>query len=120
MTPPTCRAPCSNTWAGWVRLDSAASRCTGRRWTWRCSAASTVICTCPGATATIQAREPPTDTRIDQYGSGRIDCMTQDNQEAVHGHAGFAGLHSHEGGAPHWHDEFGEHMFEDLSDAEFA
>ena len=46
--------------------------------------------------------------------------MTQDNQEAVHGHAGFAGLHSHEGGAPHWHDEFGEHMFEDLSDAEFA
>ena len=46
--------------------------------------------------------------------------MTQDNQEAVHGHAGFAGLHSHDGGAPHWHDEFGEHMFEDLSDAEFA
>ena len=46
--------------------------------------------------------------------------MTQDNQEGVHGHAGFAGLHSHDGGAPHWHDEFGEHLFEDLSAEEFA
>jgi ethanolamine utilization protein EutA len=46
--------------------------------------------------------------------------MTQENQEGVHGHAGFAGLHSHDGGAPHWHDEFGEHLFEDLSAEEFA
>ena len=46
--------------------------------------------------------------------------MTQEDRAGVHGHAGFAGLHSHEGGAPHWHDEFGEHMFEDLSDEEFA
>jgi ethanolamine utilization protein EutA len=37
-----------------------------------------------------------------------------------HSHDGFAGLHSHEGGAPHWHDEFGEHLFEDLSAEEFA
>ena len=46
--------------------------------------------------------------------------MTQDNQGGIHSHNGFAGLHSHEGGAPHWHDEFGEHMFEDLSAEEFA
>ena len=46
--------------------------------------------------------------------------MTQDNQESVHSHSGFAGVHSHEGGAPHWHDEFGEHLFEDLSAEEFA
>jgi ethanolamine utilization protein EutA len=46
--------------------------------------------------------------------------MTQDNQNGVHGHSGFAGLHSHDGGAPHWHDEFGEHLFEDLSAEEFA
>lgn len=46
--------------------------------------------------------------------------MTQEDQASVHSHDGFAGLHSHEGGAPHWHDEFGEHMFEAMSDAEFA
>jgi len=38
----------------------------------------------------------------------------------VHSHSGFVGVHSHEGGAPHWHDEFGEHLFEDLSAEEFA
>jgi len=38
-----------------------------------------------------------------------------------HGHeAGFMGLHAHDGGAPHWHDEFGSHMSEDLSEEEFA
>jgi ethanolamine utilization protein EutA len=38
-----------------------------------------------------------------------------------HTHSGsFAGLHTHDGGAPHWHDEFGEHMAEDLSEEEFA
>jgi ethanolamine utilization protein EutA len=46
--------------------------------------------------------------------------MTQENQDGVHSHAGFVGVHSHEGGAPHWHDEFGEHLFEDLSAEEFA
>ena len=46
--------------------------------------------------------------------------MTQESQESVHSHAGFVGVHSHEGGAPHWHDEFGEHLFEDLSAEEFA
>ena len=46
--------------------------------------------------------------------------MTQENQESIHSHAGFVGVHSHEGGAPHWHDEFGEHLFEDLSAEEFA
>jgi ethanolamine utilization protein EutA len=38
-----------------------------------------------------------------------------------HGHSGaFAGLHSHDGGALHWHDEFGEHLAEDLTPEEFA
>jgi len=46
--------------------------------------------------------------------------MTQENQDGVHSHAGFVGVHSHEGGAPHWHDEFGEHLFEDLSAEEYA
>lgn len=46
--------------------------------------------------------------------------MTQEDEKRVHGHEGFAGMHSHDGGAPHWHDEFGEHMFEEMSDAEFA
>src|SRR3954447_21229637 len=49
--------------------------------------------------------------------------MTQESpetKESVHSHSGFVGVHSHEGGAPHWHDEFGEHMFEDLSAEEFA
>src|SRR4029078_2817235 len=81
---------------------------------------STATCTCPGVTATIRPRLPHTAPRTDKPGSGRIDRMTQDNQESVHSHSGFAGLHSHEGGAPHWHDEFGEHMFEDLSAEEFA
>lgn len=30
----------------------------------------------------------------------------------------FAGAHSHDGGAPHWHDEFGTHLSEDLTDEE--
>jgi ethanolamine utilization protein EutA len=39
----------------------------------------------------------------------------------AHTHSGaFAGMHSHDGGALHWHDEFGEHMAEDLSPEEFA
>jgi len=46
--------------------------------------------------------------------------MTQEDQAGMHGHTGFAGLHAHDGGAPHWHDEFGEHMLEDLSPEEFA
>jgi ethanolamine utilization protein EutA len=46
--------------------------------------------------------------------------MTQEDQAGLHSHVGFAGLHSHQGGALHWHDEFGEHMFEDLSEEEFA
>ena len=46
--------------------------------------------------------------------------MTQENQGGAHSHSGFVGAHSHEGGAPHWHDEFGEHLFEDLSAEEFA
>ncbi len=29
------------------------------------------------------------------------------------------GLHAHDGGAPHWHDEFGEHLAEELSEEEF-
>jgi ethanolamine utilization protein EutA len=41
--------------------------------------------------------------------------------DGAHTHDGlFAGLHSHEGGAPHWHDEFGEHLAEDLTPDEFA
>jgi ethanolamine utilization protein EutA len=46
--------------------------------------------------------------------------MAEDNQWE-HAHRGaFAGLHSHEGGALHWHDEFGEHTAEDLGDEEIA
>ncbi|MCX6021784.1 MAG: ethanolamine ammonia-lyase reactivating factor EutA, partial [Chloroflexi bacterium] len=46
--------------------------------------------------------------------------MADENQQE-HNHSGvFMGLHSHEGGALHWHDEFGEHMAEDLSPEEFA
>src|SRR5690606_26766893 len=38
-----------------------------------------------------------------------------------HAHSGaFMGLHSHDGGAPHWHDEFGEHLAEELTEEEFA
>jgi ethanolamine utilization protein EutA len=45
--------------------------------------------------------------------------MTQDSQP--HSHSGaFAGMHSHDGGALHWHDEFGEHLAEDLSEEEAA
>jgi len=44
----------------------------------------------------------------------------QGHAGGAHSHAGFVGVHSHEGGAPHWHDEFGEHLFEDLSAEEFA
>ncbi|MPZ50120.1 MAG: reactivating factor for ethanolamine ammonia lyase [Dehalococcoidia bacterium] len=45
--------------------------------------------------------------------------MAEDNDER-HGHDGYAGLHSHEGGALHWHDEFGLHLAEDLSEEEIA
>ena len=45
----------------------------------------------------------------------------EQEQEQAHAHSGaFAGLHSHDGGALHWHDEFGEHMAEDLTEEEFA
>ena len=38
-----------------------------------------------------------------------------------HNHRGaFAGLHAHEGGATHWHDEFGSHTAEELPDEERA
>src|SRR5829696_4546356 len=44
--------------------------------------------------------------------------MFEENQ---HNHSGnFAGMHSHEGGVLHWHDEFGEHVAEDLSEEELA
>lgn len=48
--------------------------------------------------------------------------MAEDSQDQqVHGHgAAFAGLHAHDGGALHWHDEFGEHLAEDLTPEEFA
>lgn len=46
--------------------------------------------------------------------------MIEDTQER-HTHQGkFAGLHSHEGGALHWHDEFGEHSAEELTAEEIA
>jgi ethanolamine utilization protein EutA len=48
---------------------------------------------------------------------------TPDQAEStgVHTHDGaFAGMHSHDGGALHWHDEFGEHLAEDLMPEEFA
>jgi ethanolamine utilization protein EutA len=45
--------------------------------------------------------------------------MAEDNQ--AHDHSGaFSGLHSHDGGAPHWHDEFGEHTAEELTEEEIA
>ena len=46
--------------------------------------------------------------------------MTHEHSGDAHAHSGFAGVHSHDGGAPHWHDEFGEHLYEDLSPEEFA
>ncbi|MCC7367475.1 MAG: ethanolamine ammonia-lyase reactivating factor EutA [Chloroflexi bacterium] len=46
--------------------------------------------------------------------------MTHEHSGNAHAHSGFAGVHSHDGGAPHWHDEFGEHLYEDLSPEEFA
>src|SRR5688572_16438325 len=46
--------------------------------------------------------------------------MTQDDNQ-LHSHSGiFAGMHSHDGGALHWHDEFGEHLAEGLSEEERA
>jgi ethanolamine utilization protein EutA len=45
---------------------------------------------------------------------------TQDDQQA-HNHSGaYAGMHSHDGGVMHWHDEFGLHLAEDLSEEEAA
>lgn len=47
--------------------------------------------------------------------------LEQQQQDPQHNHSGaFAGLHSHDGGALHWHDEFGEHLAEDLTEEEFA
>ncbi len=44
-----------------------------------------------------------------------------DSGTQAHDHEGlFAGLHSHDGGPPHWHDEFGEHLAEDLTEEELA
>lgn len=46
--------------------------------------------------------------------------MTQQNDQQ-HTHSGlFMGLHSHDGGPAHWHDEFGEHSAEELTDEELA
>jgi ethanolamine utilization protein EutA len=46
--------------------------------------------------------------------------MAESTQEG-HSHSGaYAGLHSHDGGALHWHDEFGEHTMEELTEEEFA
>jgi len=46
--------------------------------------------------------------------------MTEEAQPA-HTHSGeYAGMHSHEGGPLHWHDEFGEHSAEDLDPEERA
>ena len=45
--------------------------------------------------------------------------MAEDNERHAHGTA-FAGLHSHDGGPTHWHDEFGTHTSEDLSEEERA
>jgi ethanolamine utilization protein EutA len=43
--------------------------------------------------------------------------MTDD--AALHAHGGaFTGMHSHDGGALHWHDEFGEHYSEELTEEE--
>src|SRR4051812_6688057 len=73
--------------------------------------------------------ETATGTRMaeqDQSGGqdgGQTDAQAStqaDPQASTHSHSGFMGVHSHEGGAPHWHDEFGEHLFEDLSAEEFA
>lgn len=42
-------------------------------------------------------------------------------QRGRHGHSGlFVGLHAHPGGAPHWHDEFGQQTSEDLTEEELA
>ncbi|MCX6021517.1 MAG: ethanolamine ammonia-lyase reactivating factor EutA [Chloroflexi bacterium] len=46
--------------------------------------------------------------------------MGETGKQAHDHSAEFAGLHSHDGGAPHWHDEFGEHLAEDLDPEEFA
>src|SRR5215211_529208 len=46
--------------------------------------------------------------------------MTSDETQRTHAHSGlFIGLHSH-GGPAHWHDEFGEHLAEDLAEEELA
>ena len=45
--------------------------------------------------------------------------MPEDEQPHDHSSA-FAGMHAHDGGAPHWHDEFGAHTSEDLTDEERA
>lgn len=47
--------------------------------------------------------------------------MTQEATDSRHTHSGaFAGMHSHEDGALHWHDEFGEHSAEELDPEEEA
>jgi ethanolamine utilization protein EutA len=47
--------------------------------------------------------------------------MAEDNDSQEHTHSGmFMGLHSHDGGPAHWHDEFGEHSAEGLTAEEIA
>jgi ethanolamine utilization protein EutA len=47
--------------------------------------------------------------------------MAEDNDNQEHTHSGmFMGLHSHDGGPAHWHDEFGEHSAEGLTPEEIA
>jgi ethanolamine utilization protein EutA len=46
--------------------------------------------------------------------------MAEANDDQQHTHSGlFMGLHTHDGGPAHWHDEFGEHSAEELTDEEF-
>ena len=43
--------------------------------------------------------------------------MTEENTELSHTHDGeFAGLHAHDGAEAHWHDEFGNHVGEAMSE----
>lgn len=47
--------------------------------------------------------------------------MTEESPELGHSHDGeFAGLHSHDGADAHWHDEFGNHVGEAMSEEEAA
>lgn len=46
--------------------------------------------------------------------------MAEPEKPQTSEHGEFMGLHAHDGGAMHWHDEFGEHLAEDLPEAERA